>query len=279
MTAKLVIYHAGCNDGFTAAWVAYRKFGEGNVELHPAAYGDTPPDVTGREVYVLDFSYPRDVMIQMAEDAGSLLVLDHHKTAVEKCVDLDFCCFDITRSGAGMTWDWFFPGEPRPWLVNAVEDRDLWKFQNRGTREVHAYLSAMKMALQSWSGASAEPFERVVSAGTWVLLSNRRYCEKVAEAGALKLELWGRVAVACNAGYVNGSDLAHYLLETSPWADFSITYYLNKDDEWVYSLRSRQSGDVDVSVFAKERGGGGHRNAAGFTQHETRPPWALVDVK
>jgi oligoribonuclease NrnB/cAMP/cGMP phosphodiesterase (DHH superfamily) len=36
-------------------------------------------------------------------------------------------------------------------------------------------------------------------------------------------------------------------------------------DKTVYSLRSRQHEDVDVSAIAKKYGGGGHKNAAGFS--------------
>ena len=62
MSQPLVIYHANCPDGFTAAWIARKAFGP-DCEFIPAHYGDSPPDCTGRSVYILDFSYKRPVTL------------------------------------------------------------------------------------------------------------------------------------------------------------------------------------------------------------------------
>jgi len=67
----LVIYHGNCYDGFTAAWVFWRAFG-GKAELFAARYGDPPPSVEGREVYVVDFSYPSATMLEMKDAADAL---------------------------------------------------------------------------------------------------------------------------------------------------------------------------------------------------------------
>lgn len=76
----LVIYHAGCRDGFCAAWIAHRYLPD--AEFHPGYYGHAPPDVTGRDVYILEFSYDRPDMVGLAARAKTFTVLDHHKTAV-----------------------------------------------------------------------------------------------------------------------------------------------------------------------------------------------------
>jgi uncharacterized protein len=50
----LCIYHGCCADGFTAAWVVWKFYGE--VEFHAATHGESPPAVDGRELYVVDFA-------------------------------------------------------------------------------------------------------------------------------------------------------------------------------------------------------------------------------
>lgn len=50
----LVLYHANCWDGFCAAWIARKALGECNFV--PVQYGQDPPEVGNREVYILDFS-------------------------------------------------------------------------------------------------------------------------------------------------------------------------------------------------------------------------------
>ena len=76
----ICIYHANCADGFTAAWAVRAALGE-NVKFYPGVYGEEPPDVTDADVLMVDFSYKRPVIDLMARRAGSILILDHHKTA------------------------------------------------------------------------------------------------------------------------------------------------------------------------------------------------------
>src|SRR5258708_37459253 len=85
MTTILCIYHANCADGFGAAWAVRHAFGDG-VEFHPGFYGEAPPDVAGRDVLLVDFSYKRPVLDEMAKAAHSILILDHHKTAAEDLI-------------------------------------------------------------------------------------------------------------------------------------------------------------------------------------------------
>jgi len=59
---NLVIYHANCMDGVAAAWVAMNALVE-PAEFIAAQYGQEPPDVLSKDVYILDFSYKRDVLI------------------------------------------------------------------------------------------------------------------------------------------------------------------------------------------------------------------------
>ena len=102
MKTRLVLYHANCMDGFSAAWAVWKKFGDADTEYLPAKYGDAPPDVTDRDVVIVDFSYKRDVMLTLNRAANQLLCLDHHKTAEADLKDLPFARFDMERSGAGM---------------------------------------------------------------------------------------------------------------------------------------------------------------------------------
>ena len=154
MTRTICIYHANCADGFTAAWAVRQALGSG-VEFVPAGYGDEPPDVDDADVVIVDFSYPRAVLERMAKWARSILVLDHHKTAQAELAALPQAqttwhqhkrCgvrlaaeFDMARSGAQMAWD-FFGQRVRPFLIDVVADRDLWKWQIDQSREINAVI-------------------------------------------------------------------------------------------------------------------------------------------
>jgi hypothetical protein len=59
-----------------------------NVEFHAAGYDDPPPPVTDQDIVIVDFSYNRLVFDEIARDARTVLVLDHHKTAAEELLGL-----------------------------------------------------------------------------------------------------------------------------------------------------------------------------------------------
>ena len=266
----LVIYHANCYDGFTAAWVA-RKAMPG-CELFPADFGDDPPDVAGRLVYVIDFSYPRDVMIDMDHAANALVVLDHHKTAEANCHGLEFCDFDMNRSGAGMAWDHFFPDKERPGWINCVEDRDLWRFEISGTAAVHACISSVPMTMENWDEIDDTTVEDLEAMGASIL----RYIETsiskaIEQARELRIGVYD--VVALNVPYQNCSETGHALLAAYPNADYSVTYYQDSRGCWRYSLRSRPG--FDVSEVAARYGGGGHAQAAGFESEQLMPVFGV----
>ena len=89
----LVIYHADCTDGFGAAFAAWLKLGD-EAEYLPMRYGQAklhealPFNPLNREIYILDFSFERQIMEFIFKDAKRVVWLDHHKTAFEMwCVE------------------------------------------------------------------------------------------------------------------------------------------------------------------------------------------------
>lgn len=268
MKKTIVIYHAHCLDGFTAAWSAWKRYGDNDVEYVPASYGDPPPDVTDCFTVVVDFSYPRDVMLDMKKRASGLSVFDHHKTAKEALDGLPFALFDMDRSGAGITWDALHPEKPRPWLVDFVEDRDIWRWKLSKSKEVNAWIGACRRdSFADWECLSAMPLDKVIEKGEVVLAYIDRYVSEMVEQARV-VEVDGQRVPMVNAPYICISELVGKLAESAP---FAVGWFQRSDGLYAYSLRSRGPEGVDVSEIAKKYGGGGHRNSAGFTLAERLP--------
>lgn len=264
MSNPLVIYHGGCRDGRAAAWCLWRRYP--NAEFVGGVYGTPPPDVIGRDVIIVDFSYSRDVMEQIARDCASLLVLDHHKTAQAALTMLEVpsdksvvVCFDMERSGAGMAWDYFFPGQPRPWLIDYVEDRDLWRHKLPNGPAVNAYISTLPYDFEVWDRESRGYLDKAVEYGYIVENKIRQYVAETAKS-ARRVVFEGHEVPCVNAPITDISELVGFL---SGGEVFAIGWHQGKDAVFRYSLRSR--GDFDVSELAKKYGGGGHENSAGFS--------------
>lgn len=302
----LVIYHANCYDGFTAAWV-FKRF-RGDADFVPGNYGQDPPDCKGRDVWLLDFSYPRDVMLKsVIAPSERTIVLDHHKTA-EAALDgilqdvrkkglqrtADQIVFDMSRSGAGITFDFLedefdkrhgvhtprLQGYRKMRIVDYVEDRDLWKFQYPQTKAVLAWMATQPMTFEAWDSlavhceTASDGMVPAVTAGKHVMSYIENYGKK-AMATARMEKLDGHTVPTMNIAYLNCSDHLDSMLSATPDAPFVVSYFRRADGKWQFSLRSRE--DFDVSEVAKKFGGGGHKQAAGFEVEVF--PWDRIQPK
>lgn len=273
----LCIYHANCADGFTAAWVV-RKFYDSQVDFHPGVYQEPPPDVTGRNVILVDFSYKRQVIQEMATVANSILILDHHKSAMEdlKALGLEnvYKIFDMERSGAMITWDWYFgsTGTPMPLLLPIIQDRDLWRFALPGTREIHACVFSFPYEFLVWDvlmTQDADGLARFALNGSAI---ERKHFKDIRELLAVvtrRMTIGGYDVPVANLPYTMSSDAGHIMGKGERFA----ACYWDTPKGRVFSLRSAEDG-VDVSEVAVKYGGGGHRHAAGFTvSHDDDETW------
>lgn len=315
----LVVYHANCTDGFGAAFAAWLKLGD-EAEYLPMEYGriSTPADfdmkvslaAKGNDVYILDFSFPREVMDALFKHAKRVVWLDHHKTAfemwtglyvkdgihIEHDYDLDsmrpWVTLDDTKSGAMLAWEYFHPGTEVPMLIQHIDDRDRWQFKLDGSKELHA-------ALRSYEPWTFEQWREIFLCGlfekeTWrvpeeicmegraILRAHNQNVQAALKQTRPCAIRWfdgetdGHPAVnvftglACNAQSFLASDLGHELANKS--GTFGLVWSMAGDGQVHCSLRSNV--EYDVSAIAKVFGGGGHRNAAGFsTNVETLLGW------
>ena len=271
----LCIYHGNCADGFGAAWVVRKALGD-DVEFHAGVYQDPPPDVAGRDVLLVDFSYKRAVLDKMAEKARAILILDHHKSAAEDLaeypeppVDLPghkgwfpssgvYATFDMERSGAAIAWDHFNEG-PRPPLIDHIQDHDLWRFSLEGTREIQANVFSYPYDFEVWDTLMAMDVEDLRRDGEAIERKHFKDIREFIEAAAFRMEIAGHDVPVLNAPYFWSSDAGHIMAEGEPFA----ACYWDTPDGRVFSLRSADDG-LDVSEIAAQFGGGGHKHAAGY---------------
>lgn len=297
MTKTICIYHGNCADGFTAAWAVRHAAVAQNVDFVPAVYGEAPPDVTGADVVLVDFSYKRPVLFEMAAAARSVLVLDHHKTAAEDLAGIPKprgewhdhiheatyhddrdgpylrAVFDMDRSGAQLAWDYFHrdtgyhAGMPlnRPPLVDYVADRDLWRFDLPYSRDTAAWLFSHAYDFDTWDRLEAtlrheDSFKRAVAEGQAITRKHDKDISELLAVLQTEMVIGGHRVPVANLPYTMASDAAGRMAGEAPFA----ACYFDRPDARVFSLRSRGEGGLDVSEIAAAYGGGGHRNAAGF---------------
>ena len=264
MSDNLCIYHGGCADGWTSAWIVAHAVP--GVELFQGFYNETPPNVKDKTVYIVDFSFRREIMEQIAHDAKRVIHIDHHASAIRDMEGFDgiekFYSYDNKKSGAMLCWEYFYPGiDPIP-LVKIISDRDTWQFTIDRCREASANIFSYSYTMENWDMLAGENMVDLITPGIHI---NRRHMKDVSElVGVLtrKLKIDGHIVPALNVPYTYGSEACALLSETAPFA----AYYYDKPTHREYGLRSSNLNPdhIDVSVIAKKFGGGGHKHSAGF---------------
>jgi len=292
----LCIYHDKCIDGFGAAWAVRKGLVGEDVEFFSADYGCEAPGVTGKHVIIVDFSYSADQLVEMSHKAESVLVLDHHKSAAlalasfpkftAGCVnDMQHgsdhffgyetafakrrargesaiaCCFDMTRSGAMLAWNHFFPGQQPPDIIRHVQDRDLWQFKLEGTREITTAIYSYPSSFELWDHWVANSLTKfhLRTEGTALLRGQAQNIKVMIDNNLVKMMIGGYAVEAVNAPKMYASEIGNILAKTN---DFGVTYFDTLEYR-EFSLRG-EVGKIDVSLVAEQYGGGGHVTSAGF---------------
>lgn len=315
MTKPLVIYHANCTDGFGAAFAAFMALGD-EAEYVPMNYApqystlDLANMTLDRDVYILDFSFPREAMQYIFAHAKRVVWLDHHKTAFEMWCekyekgmrvhqnignpDVHELILDDNKSGALLAWEWFHPDTEVPLLIQHIDDRDRWQWKLEGSAEIHAALGSMQpWSFEQWKreflpAAMGKPnlsfeatarYSDLMKQGAAILRAQKQHVERMAKQ-ARKCEIAGPIDPNKHMppfypglavnASIHQSEVGHELANQS--GTYGLVWYVGSDLRVRCSLRS--NGEYDVSAVARAFGGGGHRNAAGFeTDIETLMSW------
>ncbi|MDD2744240.1 MAG: DHHA1 domain-containing protein [Rhodocyclaceae bacterium] len=306
-----IIYHAACADGFGAAFAAWKHFGP-TARFCPMHHGEAwePLALTGHDVFILDFSFSRAALEAMAASANSVSQIDHHASARSAWAGLLLqhnngleqfnhpslplnIIFDLNKSGARLSWEYFHPDTPLPLLLAHIEDSDLWRFAIEGTRAFGRALRLLPFEFALWdqllaaTATTSNPrYQAMLLEGDAIERFFEREVTRLADsrlvmAATLRGEplddlqsirhgqplisaensIWQAISGwAINADSLFSSELGHRLAAQSN--TFGLIWQLAADGEIKVSLRA--AGAVNVAEIASRYGGGGHPNAAGF---------------
>lgn len=272
----LVIYHDPCADGMGAAFIVWYymmiNWPEKDIEFFPTAHYTKPPDVTGKNVLIVDFSYNKQVIEQMIVDSKSLLIIDHHKSAEAELSDIpdDHKIFMMDHSGAMLTWMYYFPTVDPPLIIQYVEDRDIWTNKLPLVKEYAAWFFAQPLSFELFQNYMIdENFEFVLQTkGRAYRELNDSYISDLSSRAAIKFVRINRkyYFIASVNSVILKSDIGNKILDVYPNCSFSLVHSVDdRADGTSMSLRSSDQ-HVDVSTIATQFGGGGHRNASGVKQ-------------
>lgn len=273
MTKIICVHHNRDFDGYSSGAIVKRKFPD--VQLIGWDYGNPVPEIPkGSKLIIIDICFPMEDMMKLA-DENDVTWIDHHlsqKIEFDNLIDdrknkINYV-YQLGIAACEIGWKYFFPDEEMPMAIKLLGEYDTWRNENKLYWE--GYILPFQYGIRTICN-SAETFpvillesegldktNELLNIGKIILDYQRKQNEYACRA-AFEVDYEGLRAICLNVGGASSTI-------------FDSVYDENKHDimipftftgkHWRVSIYTTK--DIDCSVLCKKRGGGGHKQAAGF---------------
>jgi len=274
----MICFYHDDQDGRAAAAVVRRFSGSEDIKCIPMRYADPVPHhqvALGEKVFIVDFSFQKDDdRIALMKRTKDIIWIDHHKTSYDRAIGTPWEKLDGIRASDGdagcvLAYRFFEKTLEVPRALALISDRDTWTWKHGDESAFfHAGLEMWEHApeariwdeLIGWTDSSM--VSTVLEMGRTIVGYRTKYFENYRKI-AFETELAGYKVLAMNLafcgseGFGGPGSLTGALREGY---DILCPFYWD-GKQWTISL---YSASVDVSLIAKDNGGGGHKGAAGY---------------
>lgn len=269
----IVIYHANCSDGLSAAAVA--KMAMPNAILIPGTYGFPKFNFQDCYIYFVDFSYKKDDMKILLEKNQNVVLIDHHKSAIEETEDLlfehanfsRFIAFNNEKSGVGLACEYWRYGQEVPYAYQLIQDRDLWTWELNGKNILKVIDTFYPRTVESYIELGKLSKEEVLALeprGQDLVALEDNLEEQMIKDSTTYINIFEYTDIPClnvHGSFV--SNIGNKIMTKYPETPFVLLWQVTKKGIKI-SIRSTDENE-DASQIAQRfaPNGGGHHNAAG----------------
>ncbi|MES2287443.1 MAG: hypothetical protein V4547_17245 [Bacteroidota bacterium] len=281
----ICIYHSKDLDGYCSGAIVKRKYPDAIMIGYD--YGqelDMFNIPEGRKIIMIDVSLPMPEMLKLAQHSGYQLTwIDHHISAINDYKafvgDGESFCTAVLENGIAACeggWKHLFPNEDMPPCVELLGEYDTWRNKDkyRWDNLIMPFQYGMRMFCQSAETFPQDLFNeneitkdsevsRIIHEGELILSYQKTQNERACKS-SFEIEFEGLRAIALNNGGANSQVFESVYDESKH--DVMIPFVFT-GKHWTFSLYTTKD-EVDCSVIAKSKGGGGHKKAAGFQLKE-----------
>ncbi|NCQ52249.1 hypothetical protein GW796_10260 [archaeon] len=165
-----VLYHGNCPDGFGAALSAWLKYGDDAIYT-PVYHNEGVPKLQSKDILIVDFCYPLDIMLEIAKKFNTLTLIDHHQGVSDvieklKLIDNVTVVFNQNHSGSSLTWQYLNPNVKVPKLIQFIEDRDCHFNKLKDANSALMWLDTQPFVFSLWrvfSNFSDEIWDKIIA--------------------------------------------------------------------------------------------------------------------
>lgn len=270
----IVIHHNKDMDGYASGAIC--KFRYPDARLIGWDYKDPIPDFeqfTGEDVIMIDITFPIDKIKELGNTCNQLTVIDHH-ISFKKEYDLRLDVWDSflyiykdRQAACEVGWKYLFPDKGMPFGIKLIGRYDTWRKEEgdweKETLPFKYYMygncnSAENFPVWILDSDMKMYVDEVISSGVDIM-NYQKTMDEASCRNSFERDAYGYKALCINY-YPFSSDTLESVYNLSNH-DIMVGFAYT-GSKWSISLRS--TNDIDVSVIAKSRGGGGHKQAAGF---------------
>lgn len=228
------------------------------------------------KVYFVDYSFSKNtyhVLLEILKITKNVIWIDHHQSSIDlidehpELESIEGIVRNNNISGAGLTWMYFNKKDDlseAPEFVKLISDYDCWILSNKNAMFFKLGMDALpnkNVNDEVWSTLLSDSLEDdLIKMGKTISLymenDNREYCEKY--SFETKLPGFDYKVLACNRK-------SNSLLFGDKINDYDIVCpFVYDGNKYTYSLFTNKD-NIDCRKIAESFGGGGHKQAAGFS--------------
>lgn len=278
----VVIHHSPCDDGHASAALFYHR--DPTVILHGLHPKDellTPETrdmIRNKVVVLVDIAFAPNVMLEAAELARKLVVLDHHVTNQMSLTEVQHpnlrLVIEMDRPGVFLAWAFLHgQGTVMPKALYYIGLKDVWKHESVPAA---VWFTTAFIRPSTWS----EWIPYIEDKPTWNICEKGRviyeYQRSVLKTMMEKVEYttWRgyRMAIV-NVPFPWISDIGAMMCETETERTIAVVWNKPVTGPYSVSLRTHNPDGPDVALIAQEFKGGGHKHGAGLRLEQ--PPWEV----
>jgi oligoribonuclease NrnB/cAMP/cGMP phosphodiesterase (DHH superfamily) len=270
-----VIYHKSDFDGLFCREIAKSYLGTDATYIG-YEYGDTVPSVGDDEdIYMLDISIPEMM------NHRRLVWIDHHATAIEKYKDIQ-PMHGVRIDGVAacrLAWQYFYVGSVfpakqkfidrivnEPLAVRLAGEYDVWDKRDPRAELFQHGLRSRELTEQLWHNLLSFDKDHIVdellTRGSAIEYYVKSQNAEIIKSIGFDLDFEGLHFLALNTARYNSLNFEAGL---KPEHDGCFGFKWT-GDKWSVSLYGVPGKpEIDLSAIAKKWGGGGHKQACGFT--------------
>lgn len=277
---KVYVLHHKDMDGYFAAAAHFKAHQKSKtkddyeVKYIAVRYGEPFPDIELNKqtsVVILDFSYDRQTLIDVNDQVDHLLVIDHHKTAQKNLEGLDFCVFDMSKSGNILAWEYFLRDTSIPTVHYLAQDYDLFtkKYPESEKLEAGIRASGSWNDLKFYIELQDNPklVNSTITLGEKIFQYELNRCQDALDLRSYKVVQFHGLVTAVINWTANPNLIAEVLYETLD-IQAVLVYYVRSDGRFKFSLRSKKDAGFKLNEIGEKYGGGGHDSSTGFLMNQ-----------